>query len=136
MRRTFAVAAIFLLSSCSARQDLNVALQGVSQFHASLNSERYDSIWTNSTTEYQKTTTADQHRKLMAAVHRKLGDAGPWSTTGFFVNYSPTGPIIRLQGKTQFTRGEADESFIWRINSGKPELMQYNVNSNAFLLSD
>ncbi len=49
------------------------------------------------------------------------------------MNVTTSGTLVRMQCKTKFSRGEADESFFWRVDGKNASLMRYDVNSMAFL---
>ena len=52
---------------------------------------------------------------LFLGIQKKLGGAGEWSVVGGFVNFTPSGTIVRVPCKTNFALGEAHETFVWRI---------------------
>jgi hypothetical protein len=124
---------LLLLSACSTGDNLKVAKEGVEQFHSELNTKQFDTILVSASQEYRNAVTVEQNRKLFGTVQKKLGDAKDWSVTSWFVNLTPSGTIVRLQCKTKFALGEADESFIWRISGHNPSLVGYNINSLALL---
>jgi len=77
--------------------------------------------------------TVESNRKFFGAIHRKLGDAGEWSLQGWNVNVTTSGTIVRLECKTKFARGEATESFVWRVRGESASLMGYHINSVALI---
>jgi hypothetical protein len=124
---------MLLLSACSTGDNVKVAKEGVEQFHSALNAKQFDTILMNASQEYRNAVTVEQNQKLFRGVQKKLGDAKDWSVTGWFVNFTPSGTIVRLTCKTKFALGEADESFVWRISGNSASLVGYNVNSLALV---
>jgi hypothetical protein len=114
---------------------VRAAQKGVDHFHAQLNTQQFDAILGHASPEYRKVMTAEENRKLFTGIHKKLGDAGDWGLEGWSVNFTPSGPVVRLQCKTKFALGEAQETFLWRIIGSGPSLLGYNINSAA-LISD
>lgn len=104
---------LFLLNACGTDSDVNAAKQGVSRFHSEFNAKQFDSIYANASEEYRKAVTVEQNEKLFSRIQKKLGEAKDYSVTGWFVNFTPSGKIVRLQCKTRYAGGEADESFAW-----------------------
>ncbi len=121
------------LSGCSMSESVTVAKKAVGTFHAELNHEQFDTILSTASPEYQRTLSPDQNRKLFAAIHKKLGEAHDFSVKGWFLNFTPTGKMVRLQCNTNFASGVADETFVWRVTEAGASLVGYNINSTALI---
>ena len=126
-------AALLLLSSCSAAKALDVTKQSVAKFHSNLNAGQFDQIYAEASQDYRKSVAADKHRKLFAAIQRKLGNARTYSVTGLNVNFNTAGEFVRMQCKTKFVKAETGEMFDFRVSGGVASLTFYNINSSAFL---
>jgi hypothetical protein len=72
--------------------------------------------------------------RVLTGVWKKLGEAGQWSLASWRVNVTPAGSIVNMQCKTKFARGEADESFVWRVRGHNVSLVAYHVNSLLFVV--
>lgn len=125
--------AVLLSTACTFKDSVKTASSAVVKFHADLNAQRFDDILANASPEYRRAMTEEQNRTLFTGVHKKLGEAGEWSLGGWFVNVTTAGTLVRMQCKTKFSRAEADESFVWRVNGKNTSLVRYGVNSPAFL---
>jgi len=124
---------LIVLSSCSMGEKIEVAKDGVGKLHAQINAKQFDAILNNASREFRDATTVEQNRKLFGAVEKRLGYAGEWSVTNWFVNSSTSGTIVKLQCKTKFALGEARESFVWRITGSTASLLRYDINSLALI---
>jgi hypothetical protein len=120
------------LRACNFGDSLKVASASVVKFHDDFNSQRFGEK--NVSLEYQQAATLEVNRDFLTSVHKKLGDAGEWRLAGWRVNVTPSGTIVDMQCKTKFARGDADESFVWRVKRKSASLLIYHVNSPLLVM--
>ena len=51
------------------------------------------------------------------------------------MDFNTTGTSITLSFKTQYERGDAVETFVYRATGGKPLLAGYTIYSNALIIN-
>lgn len=121
-----------LLSSCgAAKKDIGLAKESVDQFHSQLDSEQYSAIYGVTNDGFRSATSEADFTKLLQAVHRKLGKVQDANLKGENIAwYAGQGTTVRLVYATNFASGSGTEEFVWRINSTRPTLYRYHINSN------
>jgi hypothetical protein len=120
---------LLALASCSLGADQRLATDAVARFHDLYNKEDYASIYAATDNAFQKTTSEAEYETLMSAVHRKLGAYKSAASTGWRGSETLSGTQVSLTFTTEFTEGSATEHFVFRMASGKPYLLGYNINS-------
>jgi len=133
IRLLFAILAIAFTAGCSASADIDTAKTAIAHFHELMEQQRYGQIYEESADQNKKATTEQQFTKLLAAIHDKLGDAKNAQSTGWNVNYRPTGTVITLTYKTEFEKGSGTETFTYAMSSGTALLLGYRINSTDLL---
>jgi hypothetical protein len=134
-RRLLALGTACILGGCSTQADLKSAQSYIPIFHQRLNAGDDAGIYTDTADELKRTTSATQFATFLAAVHRKLGTAGPSSVTATNVTLATGGTLIALGTTTQFAKDQATENFTFKVEHGGPKLVGYHVNSNALILN-
>jgi hypothetical protein len=139
MRLTFVLALILignaLMSGCSSfAREREIAERGVGEFHANLDSGKYQEIYHQADEEFQRSGTEEEFQKLVSAVHEKLGKVkGAPQLLGYRVTVGSKGAYVVLNYNTSFLRGTATETFTWHLASGQAKLFNYNVNSRELI---
>jgi hypothetical protein len=105
----------------------------VQRFHDQLNAEAYNEIYAQGDDGFRAAATKPDLVKFLAAVHRKLGNAGSTSLRGLNVNVSTGGTFVTGSYETQFARGLAIETFVSVKAGSGLKLHGYNVNSNLLI---
>jgi len=118
---------------CGTQKDVSGARTAVTQFHADLNNENYDAIYSQADQRFRDASKQPDFEALMKAIHKKLGPVQDAKPLGFFVNYNTSGTQIRLTYKTKFAEGDAEEEFVWSKSGTNYELLGYHINSNALI---
>lgn len=124
---------LLILSACSMGDKVKAADAAVSKFHTEFNAKQFDVIFGNASPDYRSAITMDQNRKLFGGIQSKLGEAGASSESGWYVNYTTSGPVVRLKCKTKFAHGDAIETFVWKVDGNDAILVGYNINSLALV---
>ncbi|MGO9648894.1 MAG: DUF4019 domain-containing protein [Terriglobales bacterium] len=132
-----AVVLIFLMWQCGSGllRGRSLSAQAVHHFHEQFNNNQYTEIWTEADEGFQGSEQEQEWVNLLAAVHRKLGNAGVESLTNINVNATTNGTFITAIYKTPFDRGQAIETFTWKKDARGVRLYGYNVQSNALVLN-
>jgi hypothetical protein len=104
------------------------------QFHRQLDAEQYSVIYSEADDQFRESTSESKLTELLTAIRGKLGAVQSTEITSWFFNFGGQGPFATVVSHTRFTKGDAEERFVWRIRDGRARLMNYKVNSNALLL--
>ena len=109
----------------------NVAVQ---QFHAQLNEQQYEQIFTEADDGFQRSANKEETIKFLQAVHRKLGNAEQASLTNLTVQATAGGTYVIAAYTTKFERGAGTEKFTWTKKDGQLVLHGYNIQSRALVI--
>jgi|ERR1700730_2331204 hypothetical protein len=124
-----------VLSSCSSGKSVQIAAQGVEQFHSQMDSEQYQSIYAAADEGFHKATNEADFVALLQAVHKKLGKVQTSQRSNFQVGMSTgQGTVVTLVYNTTFDQGSGTEQFLWHMRDNQPVLLGYHINSNALIL--
>ncbi|MDB5704884.1 MAG: hypothetical protein JWN66_2000 [Sphingomonas bacterium] len=135
MRKLLAAALLFGLGGCSMGADLPVADQAVTRFHKMLDAGQNAQIYQESASEMKNAAPEAKLSALLAAVHRKLGTVTKATRQGFNDQMNTGGHYITMTYATSYTRGDAVETFVYKISDGKAALVGYNINSDALIVN-
>ncbi|MEA3039586.1 MAG: hypothetical protein QOE79_2099 [Sphingomonadales bacterium] len=134
MRRApFLVAALAGLAACSPGSDVPAAERGVAAFHATLDAGRYGAIYSASSEEMRRTTSAEDFTRLLEAVHGRLGRFRAGTTRSWNDSRTTSGRFVTIDYTATYERGAADENFVFRIDDGRAALAGYHVDSRALV---
>ncbi|MBX3594019.1 hypothetical protein [Sphingomonas sp.] len=133
--RGLGIVAVAMLAGCSGGSaDIKAAQAAVTGFHAALNAERYQAIYAETAPQFRANTPQDRLVKLLAAIHRKLGDAGETRLQGWNVQYATGGSAVTLTYQTRYAKGVATEVFVYSTGT-PPRLIGYNINSPDMMMN-
>ena len=131
-----AVAAAFLLTGCGDTVGGKTAAEPeVAKFHDRINAGQYEAIYANSDPDFQKAAPKDKVLALFAAIERKLGHFKSASEITWNVRTFNMTTNAVLAYKSAYERGEATETFTFRVSNGKAVLVGYNINSLDMLIN-
>jgi hypothetical protein len=133
--RVAALGCLFLaVAGCSVAADTKATEQQVAVFHDRLNAGSVDEIYNDSSPAFKRSSDAAEFKKLMVAIHRKLGRATSEKQTGWRVNATTAGTFVNLVYDSTFERGPATETFTYLVTGGaRPVLNGYNISSVAMM---
>jgi uncharacterized cupin superfamily protein len=120
---------------CGMSETKESALRATGDFRVKYEQGKYDAIWATTSPEFRKAMTQAEFTKFLQKIHEKLGSTVDVNLGPFNVNYGTAGTIVTLGYQTKFQKGDAAETFIWRIDEGQAQLVGYNVNSKALILN-
>ncbi len=125
------------LQGCLLPENFDDAEQSVALFHERLNSESYEQIWELTAPAFDDGQIRDDARALFSAIHARLGPAlESEEVDASFYASSEEGSTVTLVYRTTFERGAATETFVFTVDSGKPLIWNYNINSENFTGQD
>ena len=124
-----------LLSACSATLDVNIAQDAIGHFHEMMSAGQFEQIYAQSDDGFKKATTAEDLRRFLSTINRKLGMVKTSESTGWAIGCTPSGASVTLRYTTQFEHGKGAESFRYGFADGKALLVGYNVNSNDLMMN-
>jgi len=116
------------------KKDLEASTNSVSQFHAELNNEDYQSIYSQADQRFRDASKREDLFQLLGAVHRKLGTVQGAERQNFHVNFNTSGTQVVVTYNTKFSGGDAVEEFVWAKDGDTLRLLHYNINSNALIV--
>lgn len=107
----------------------SVAEPQIAAFHASLNAQRFETIYDSATEDFRQAAPKDKVLQLFAAIQRKLGKAVSSTTNTWRVNTFNFKTTVVLVAETKYEKGTATETFTFLVDGEKATLMGYNINS-------
>jgi hypothetical protein len=125
----------FLMWQCGSAlySGSKLAEEAVRSFHLELNNSEYDQICAEADDAFSGGEKKEELLHLLEAVHRKLGNADTEKRVNLRVNATTGGTFLIAHFATQFSQGQATETFTWRKSGSTLKLYGYNVMSKAFL---
>ena len=132
--RSLLFLASLALTACSLVFDAAPAERAVEEFHASLDAGRFEALYDSAGDEMKNASSKQDFVAFVDAVHRKLGAVKAVEKIGTHRTAGTRGTFLVLTYRTTFTEGPATETFSFRIASGAPVLVGYNVNSNLLIV--
>jgi hypothetical protein len=132
MRKILLIAALSLTTAgCGAGGAKSAAEGAVTQFHQMLDAGRYHDIYAGTSPEFKNATSEAQLNALLQNIHDQLGTVGQAQEQSWHYNYNNGVTQVDLSYNTRFASGTATESFVYRIDNGRPALVNYSIHSNA-----
>ena len=125
MRTMFAVtvAAAMTLAGCNMGADLTVTDAAVKTFHTQLDAGQFDAIQASAGPEMK----GPEVIALFENVHTQLGNVKSSSRTGFSDNVNNGLHTVNVTYATVFDGAPKTETFLFRMVSGSPQLMGYQI---------
>jgi hypothetical protein len=118
---------------CGCGKSREAAVAATEQFRARVGGGRYGEIYRDATTAFRDSATEPEFIKMMDAVAKKLGKFRSASPRGWNVNMGTAGRIVTLAFTSEFEKGRAVETFVWKGRGDEMALQGYNINSPALL---
>ena len=129
------LASFIALAGCSVSNDVPTAEKAISSFHSELNAGDFRKIYNNTDTDFKAATKEADFLKLLGLVHSKLGYFKTGKSLRWSDDVMTNGHRVALSYKASYQNGDADETFVYRLNNGNTALIGYRVNSNVFFLN-
>lgn len=131
MRFAIVLPAAMVLAGCSMGQDMSITDSAVADFHAKLNNGQFAAIAAAAGSELKNGST--DFPAFIEAIHTKLGTFRSTARQGFNDNINNGDHTFTASYASVYSTGPASENFVYRLNSGKPVLIGYHVESAALL---
>jgi hypothetical protein len=126
--RRFAIGLSILLATftaCSSETNRDIAESAVVKFHSQLNSKLYDSILVSAAPEFK---AGDSGKEYLEKVVDLLGKVKSTNQVTGSVQNMGTEAQINLVYMTEFTEGQASETFVFRVKDKRASLIHYQVD--------
>jgi hypothetical protein len=120
---------------CSTPDHLSRAEAEVPKFHQAWNDGRAEQIWYQATTPFQNKYPKEEFLALLSSIKMKLGRVKSSNRTAWQALYQGTAVLVSLT-QTIFERGEATETFGYRVEGAAAFLTVYFVHSPLLKGSD
>jgi hypothetical protein len=134
MRKSVATLGVLtLLGACSMANDIPLVESDIAVFHKELNAAQFDKIFADSAPDMKSAPSTVPFPQLLAAVHRKLGDFQSGNSVGWNDNVNTNGHFVTVNFSAKYTRGEARETFVYRVDGKSASLAGYNIDSAALI---
>jgi hypothetical protein len=125
----------FALAGCGDTiNGKGVAEPEVARFHEKLKSRDFAGMYAATGAEFKAAVTQKMALALFEAIDRKLGSLRETTQVNWNVNTRNMITTVVLVYQSKFAEGEATETFTFRIENGKPELIGYNISSLDMLI--
>jgi hypothetical protein len=121
------------LGACSAGENIEAVEQEVAGFHRLYNEERFEDIHGAASDAFIRSTSARDFDRMMRGVRQRLGPVQSANRTGFSINYNNGTGTMMLSYATEFGSGQGTEEFTYVIGEERPQLLHYNIRSDALL---
>lgn len=131
MRFAMLLAAAAALAGCPMGQDMSATDSAVAEFHAKLNNGQFAAIAAAAGPEMKNGGT--DFPAFIETIHTKLGTFRSTARQGFNDNINNGDHTFTARYASVYSSGPASENFVYRLNSGKPVLIGYHVESAALL---
>ena len=119
------------LGTCgrSGYRQYRIVGTAVAGFHGQLDRAQYEDIYGEATDQFRSVGSRQQALAFLKGVHEKMGASGKSSIRGLNVSVSTQGRFVSAAYATDFARGPATESFVWRMDQDQPRLWNYSIDS-------
>lgn len=131
--RHLIAALVLCLTACSGGEDLKKTEAAIGLFHQQANAGQFDQIYANAASEWKRAQSPRDSVKFLSALREKMGAFQSGQQDGWRVNYTTSGTEVVVQYKSKFQKGDAVETFTYRVVEKAPILVGYNINSNTLI---
>jgi hypothetical protein len=130
------IVAVALTVACNPVEAIDASDKAVARFHDLYNSDDFATIYREATTDFQNSATEAKLVALLQAIKRKIGKVESSQRQGFSVNSTTSsGTTANVTYATKFERGQATETFRFRIDGKTATLLFFNVNSADLIIN-
>lgn len=126
---TILILALLGVTSCDTNETKKRAENTVEDIHILFNEGRYKEIYQRADQTYKDALTETDSNSLFAMLSQKLGNVEQSKMVSWHIDSSTFGTTLRLQYKTEFTKGNATEQFIFMVSNGDTRLTNYDIQS-------
>lgn len=137
MKIRFILLALFALSLSGCGDTISgrrVAEPEVARFHEMLKRRDFEAMYAATGEQFKLLAPKKRAIALFAAIDRKLGPLRKTEQINWHVNTKNLVTTVALVYQSKFDDGEATETFTFRVQNGKAELIDYNIASMDMLI--
>ncbi|WP_404711758.1 DUF4019 domain-containing protein [Sphingomonas sp. MMS24-J13] len=132
---TTLIAGAACLAGCSVAANRSAAEAGIADFHKALDAGQFDTIYDGASPDMKTASAPQAFGGMLAAVHRKLGAFRSGTAVNWNDSHTMKGEFVTISYAAIYERGKAQESFAYRMLSGRAELAGYHIASDALILN-
>jgi len=103
--------------------------KAIAEFHILLNDGKFQQIYDSSDSALKEAATFEKINELFEAVNRKLGKVVSTKNQNFNVRTFNLTTQATIVQDTKFERGDATETFTFKVDGDKAVLQGYYINS-------
>lgn len=130
------IVAVAMLGGCGLKESFKDAGAAVARFHAALDAEQWQAIWTMTAPQMRQQTKQADFQRILEALHRKLGKVKQTKQVGWNANAGTSGSTLTLTMETTFEHGSGTEQFVYtRAADQSLKLAGYDIESQDMLLN-
>jgi hypothetical protein len=130
------IVAVAMLGGCGLKESFKDADTAVARFHAALDAEQWQAIWTMTAPQMRQQTKQADFQRMLEAVHRKLGKVRQTKQVGWNSMAGTSGSTLTLTMETAFEHGSGTEQFVYMRVADQPlKLAGYNIQSQEMMLN-
>jgi len=121
------LAGLLFLAACHPVQDMSKLDSAVELFHQRLAAGDDDTIYREAGPEYQRSIDAETNHRFFAQILRTRGMPGRYHRTAYNVAYNGEIETVVEEYRVSYEKGDAAETFIWRLADGKATLIGFTI---------
>lgn len=131
---TVCVAAVFLIGCADTFNGKSIAEPEVVKFHERLKARDFNGMYAALSEDLKAVAPKERMLALFDAMDRKLGPLESTEQVNWNVNTHNLTTTVVLVQQSAFRDGTATETFTFRVEDNKAELVGYNINSFDMLI--
>jgi hypothetical protein len=116
-----------LCLGCAGTAGVAAAKEEITRFHEQMNKGDITQLYQETDSEFKVGISLPSILKACAHIRQSLGEAKTSKITFASTEFGFGGQKVTLVCRTSFSKGSANESFVFRIRSGKAVVARYRV---------
>jgi len=133
MNRVSAAVLVLGLILCGCGKSRDAADAATARFRVLFRAGQYGEIYRDATPEFRASITERGFVEMMDGVVKKLGPFRSASPRSWNVHFGTGGRTVTLGFASEFEKGSAVETLVWKSQGDAIALQGYNINSPALL---
>jgi hypothetical protein len=104
------------------------------KLHAEMTQGDFSKIYAEADPGFRSATSEEKFEALLVAIQKKLGNPVSSKQTGWTLNATTSGTLLRTQCETTFAKSASGiETIEWRKSDGDYRLYGYHINSDDLI---
>ncbi len=134
MKRVVCLLFLFVaLAACSLTKGREAAANAVVGFHNQLDSADFGGVYAKTHPDFKRASSEKDFVAVLEAVHRKLGTVRSAKQTSWQVQTVGIHTNVVLNYRTNFSGGDAAETFTYRMDGPNALLLGYSIDSTVLV---